>query len=261
MNVATKPSEIADLPPDNATRQRILLIGALQVLLVTSIAGVLGYLFFQLEPLIVARNELERRLETTRTEFKTAEHQLAVAKRRLEELESTQASILGFLEQVSNRQKLRLFDRDVNWEKTKSRLIALPAGKRKNAVFGALLLAWKEVPFKLGGTSVKSGIDSTRFMILVLQLAGVEVPSDSKRRPSEVMMSYFKRTTSPEPGDLMFFKGDTGSFVLMYLDQGFAGGHGVGIGTMGIGEEVMVLDSKNIRTKQYPFLGYWQVRY
>ena len=75
------------------------------------------------------------------------------------------------------------------------------------------------------------------------------------------MMQTFKKVDSPEPGDLMFFTGNVGSFAMIYLSEGRPGGQGVCIGTFETGQPVQIIDSTDINTPVYPFIGYYRVNY
>jgi hypothetical protein len=80
-------------------------------------------------------------------------------------------------------------------------------------------------------------------------------------RLSSAMMRQFARVESPLPGDLIFYRGNVGSFVVMYLGPGAAAGKGTAVGTLQTGEEVQILDTANINTPVYPFIGIFRVPY
>lgn len=177
------------------------------------------------------------------------------------DLTLTQESVLDFLAKVTSSQRIQLIDSDVNWDQTKKEVLGLPPGQRKQAVLGGILLAWKEIPFGLSGNSLTEGIDSPRFIRLVLSQVGIEIPDEPNRRLSETIMSKFSRTDTPKPGDLIFYRGNIGSFVMIYLAQGKPGGQGICVGTLQPGAPVQIMDSSNITTGTHPFLGYYRVGY
>lgn len=177
------------------------------------------------------------------------------------DLRQTQIGILNFLGGVTSNEQIRLIDRSVDWSKTKVNVINMPNGPRKAAVLDALLLAWKDLPFSLGNRSLGTGLDSPHFIDVVLRSEGIHVAQRTGERLSDSMMREFKIVDHPLPGDLIFYHGNVGSFALMYIGPGAADGKGVAVGTLQTGEEVMVVDTKNINTPVYPFIGYFRVPY
>src|SRR5262249_46316589 len=115
----------------------------------------------------------------------------------LAELSVTQASILDALASVNPLGTQRSIAAEEDWKDAIETIKNLPAGQRKKALFVATVLAWKKIPFRLGGKSLTTGIDSTNFVKYVLLKAGVDVPDVPGVRPSEVMMERFKRTETP----------------------------------------------------------------
>jgi NlpC/P60 family len=177
------------------------------------------------------------------------------------DLRQSQIGILNFLGGVTSGEEIRLIDRSVDWSSTKANIIGMPSGARKDAVLDALLLAWKDLPFSLGNDSLAKGLDSPHFIDVVLQNAGIHVAQRAGERLSDAMMREFERVNQPLPGDLIFYHGNVGSFVLMYIGPGSADGKGVAVGTLQTGEEIQVVDTKNINTPAYPFIGYFRVPY
>jgi hypothetical protein len=178
-----------------------------------------------------------------------------------DELLQTQESVLDFLGGVTSGDRIRLIDPSVNWTQTKKYLVNMPAGPQKTAVLTAVLLAWKDLPFSLDNHSLASGLDSPHFIGIVLSNVGVPVQKGPNERLSDAMMRQFKKVDSPMPGDLIFYKGNVGSFVMMYLAPGSADGKGVAVGTLQTGEEVQIVDTVHINTPVYPFIGYFRVPY
>lgn len=177
------------------------------------------------------------------------------------ELRATQEDILDFLAKVTSEEQIRLFDPDVDWNNTKKRILDLPPGKRKQAVFAAILLAWKEIPFELNKQSLSLGFDSPRFIRFVLSQVGIEI-ADRPGIPLSVrMMQIFKQVETPLPGDLIFYRGQVGNFVFMYLAEGNPYGKGVGVGMVGKIFPLLIVDTVNVNSLYYPFVGYFRVKY
>jgi hypothetical protein len=151
---------------------------------------------------------------------------------QLRSLEKSRSEIFEFLGQVSSSSHLPFLDQDVDWQRTRSRILAMTPSPRQSALLYAILLSWKKTPFKFGGDSLEAGIDSPRFVLLVLGLAGVrDLPkpkpaADWKTgdpRVSDLVLEHFpSATTAPEPGDLMstFVSGSAGRLITFYLGEG-----------------------------------------
>jgi len=202
---------------------------------------------------------LEEQSDTLERTVKELQEQIQRLRGETKDLTQTQEGVLDFLAKVTRSQQIQLIDSDVNWDQTKKQVLALPAGQRKQAVLGAILLAWKKIPFGLTRNSLAEGIDSPRFVRSVLAQVGIEISDEPNRRLSESIMSRFSKVETPEPGDLIFYRGNIGSFVMIYLAQGKPGGQGICVGTLQPGEPVQIMDSSNITTGSHPFLGYYRV--
>lgn len=177
------------------------------------------------------------------------------------ELRATQEDILDFLAKVTSEEQIRLFDPDVDWNRTKKRILDLPPGKRKQAILAAILLAWKEIPFELNQESLSLGFDSPRFIRFVLSQVGLEI-ADTPGIPLSVnMMQIFEQVENPLPGDLIFYRGQVGNFAFIYLSEGSSNGKGVGIGTLQRIFPLLIMDTVNVNTQFFPFIGYFRVRY
>ncbi len=177
------------------------------------------------------------------------------------ELIATQDDILEFLEQVTSKEKIQLLDPNVDWEKTKNRIISLSPGKRKQAVFAAILLAWQDIPFELNEESLSLGFDSPRFLRFVLSQVGIAIESEPGIPLSVILMSSFEKVEDPLPGDLMFYRGQVGNFGFIYLSEGRPDGQGVGVGTLQEVAPLQIIDTSNINTPFFPFIGYFRVNY
>jgi cell wall-associated NlpC family hydrolase len=180
---------------------------------------------------------------------------------RVNELKTTEAQVLQFIGDVTSAANIRLVDPSVDWEATKEAILSMPAGTRKGAVLGAILLAWKDLPFSTKNRDLSSGLDSPHFIDVILRQFGVQVRTAPGQRLSEAMMSAFEKVDRPLPGDLLFYRGNVGNFVVMYLAPGSPAGNGVAIGTLQTGEEIQVIDTTNINTRAYPFVGAFRVSY
>jgi hypothetical protein len=226
----------------------ISLVGFLIVL------GSIVYSSIQLTRLEQKRQELEQQ----QTQLKSS---IASLQQKTADLTLTQGYVLDFVGGVAAKENLRMLDPDVNWDVTKQQLVDMPVGPRKAAVFKGILLAWKAVPFSLNNTGMKSGLDSPHFINVILSNSGVVVNEKPGQRLSDAMMSQFEKVDHPLPGDLAFFHGNVGSFVLMYMAPGTASGQGVALGTLQTGEEVQITDLSNINVAHYPFIGFYRVPY
>ena len=224
------------------------LVGAVVVL------GALAYAAMQLRTLERERARLE-------AEVRTLADSVATLRRSTQGLVRTQDAVLDFLGGVTATERIRLVDPSVDWPATKARILAMEPGARKNAILAAILLAWKELPFSTENRGLGRGLDSPHFIDVVLSRTGVRVTQRPGERLSDAMMRSFQRVDAPLPGDLIFYRGNVGSFVVMYVGPGAPEGKGVAVGTLQTGEEVQVLDTANINTPVYPFIGYFRVPY
>jgi NlpC/P60 family len=231
--------------------RRAALVSLVGILIVL---GGMAYAIFNL-------SRLERQRQLLEIEKKSLADSVKNVETRTRELQQTEESVLDFLGGVTSKEKFRLIDPSVDWPRTKATILAMDAGPRKSAVLDAILLAWKNLPFSLEDRSLGRGLDSSHFMNVVLSSTGVHVQQRKDERLSDAMMGQFQKVDSPLPGDLIFYHGNVGSFVLMYIGPGSPEGKGVAIGTLQTGEEVMVLDTKNVNASVYPFIGFFRVPY
>jgi cell wall-associated NlpC family hydrolase len=246
-------SEALDAKLDELAKgsKRAATISLLGFLLVLISMGYAAYKLTQLEKekeaLTYQRDQLAREVTDLQS--------------RANELLKTQKGVLDFLGGVTNGERIRLVDPSVNWASVEKYIDALPAGKRKSAILTALLLAWKDLPFSLNDRTLLTGLDSPHFINSIISQLGIHVEVSPKERLSDAMMRQFKRADSPLPGDLIFYRGNVGSFVLMYIGPGSPAGKGVAVGTLQTGEELQVVDTEHINTPVYPFIGYFRVPY
>lgn len=204
---------------------------------------------------------VEAEVSSKRAEVGRLEAEVSAAEREVEDLTSSQRDALDFLARVTAQESIRLIGEDVDWPRIRDGIVGLQPGRRKQAVLGGILLAWRDIPFRLAGKDMTTGFDSPRFVQFVLGRVGIEVKSEPGERLSVAMMRRFAQTRSPEPGDLLFYKGEIGHFVMIYLGPGAPGGQGVCLGTFETGQPVQIMDSVHFNTTTYPFIGYFGVTY
>lgn len=210
---------------------------------------------------VAGLKSLEQQRATLSSEVSSFEQKVSALRARATDLESTQSDLLAFLGDVTSQESIRFVDPGVDWISAKATILSLPAGPRKSVVLSAILLAWKAVPFSLENRGLSRGLDSPHFVNSVLSRYGVDVAPNSGERLSDAMMRTFEKAESPEPGDLLFYRGNVGSFVVIYVAPGKPGGHGVAVGTLQTGEELRILDTASMNTAVYPFIGVFKVPY
>lgn len=205
--------------------------------------------------------ELESRNKSLAAAMAAAEQQKIELEKSVSSLKSDQTQLLDFIVQIADNKKISILDKSVSWNHVKDELLKLPAGDRKKALLISMLLAWKDIPFTLGGGSASAGFDSPRFMNFVLSEAGAGVTPKSGQRMSDALMEKYIKTDAPQPGDLVFYKGQIGSFGLIYLSHGKDGANPVGIGTLQAHSPLQIISLSNINTRDFPMIGYYKVIY
>ncbi len=223
--------------------------------------GALVYAGIQLKHLdeeIVAKRQEVEKLEQTASE---GELKIRELQERIENLEVSQADILDFFSEVMSRDNIERFDPSVDWSRVKSTILDLPAGDRKKAVLLALLYAWKDVPFTMGGESLAEGFDSPRFIRRVLEDVGVTIETEPGTRLSVSLMTMGKKIEDPMPGDLVFFEGIVGNFGFIVLAPDDGDQAAVGVGTLQKIAPLQVISMANINTPHFPMIGYFRVVY
>jgi cell wall-associated NlpC family hydrolase len=206
-------------------------------------------------------NEKKEEISLYETKMRDMEYLTSNLQKEFNNLSQTQGFLLDFLGEVTSDEKIHLLDPTVDWEEVKKQLINLEPGKRKQAIFIALLLAWKDIPFKMGGKALSAGFDSPRFLRYVLYKVGIEINDEPGVRLSDTLMKSFEKVEKPFPGDLVFYKGIVGSFGLMYISDGGSSGSPVGIGTLQRISPLQVINLENINTPYFPLIGYYRVNY
>jgi hypothetical protein len=197
-----------------------------------------------LDSLIVAR---EKELEQARTA-----------------LDSTQAGMLSFIADLSRRGEIQLLDSSVDWDDVQEHILAMPPGRRRNAVLSAILYAWKTIPFGATGNSAVTGFNSPRFALRVLEHVGIKIdtlPGVQLIGPQLLRRFPHISKSAARLGDLMVFqwtplgRGTPSTAVLMLLAPGRPQGYGIGIGMLNTGAPVQVIDTSCEPGRNCPYLG------
>jgi len=181
----------------------------------------------------------------------------------IEDMKGDEKKLTNFLIQLiksSSTNSVTNYE-DVDWEKLTIFLTHLPSGKRKTAIFISLLMTWKEIPFELGQMNPSLGFDSPSFLSYVIEQVGISVESGNNQFLSSAMMRRFQRVDKPLPGDLIFYRGQTGNFGLMYVCDCTTDGKGLAIGTLQKISSLSIYQMKNINTQSFPLVGFFRVNY
>jgi hypothetical protein len=232
---------VEDLRKASLHNALLSLLGVLIVL------ASLGYSAYQLH-----------RLENTLSD---KQRQVKELTEKIGSLTNTQSSLLDFLGSVTGQENISILDPGVSWQKVKTQIIQMPAGKRKDAVLAGILFAWKDIPFTMGSNNPGSGFDSPRFLQHVLEKAGVSIPTTPGERLSDTMMKTFEKTGQPLPGDLAFFKGQVGSFGFILASPGDDKMAPVGIGTLQKTAPLQIISLSSVNAPHFPLIGYFRVKY
>lgn len=80
----------------------------------------------------------------------------------------------------------------------------------------------RNLPYRMGGNSLKTGIDCSHFVYRVFTEAGYKVPY----RSSYALAHSVRRVKTPQPGDLVLYHGHVGIYVGkgMMIHHGRSGG-------------------------------------
>lgn len=241
-----------------ASSRRAVILSALGAVIVI---GSLAYSAYKLIDMEKAVAKKQRQIAVLDVEVKEREARIASLTNTLEGLRNTQDDLLDFLAKVTDESQVSILDPAVDWNAVKSDIEKLPPGRRKQAILTAILLAWKEIPFTMGKQSVGKGFDSPRFIEYVLSRNGVRINKKPDERMSDALMRTFKKVEKPRPGDLVFYRGQVGSFGFIYLSDGGPSGSGVGIGTLQAIAPLQIISLNNINTPYFPQIGYFRVVY
>jgi cell wall-associated NlpC family hydrolase len=200
-------------------------------------------------------------IQSLKEKAKSYQQRLQLSENKLQNLQETQDSVLDFLVSVTDQNNIHILDSSVNWDEVKKQLSALPAGDRKNALLNSILLAWKDIPFTMGKESLSGGFDSPRFLRYVLKTVGLKINNVNGQRASDILMNKFQKVDKPMVGDLVFFKGQVGSFGFILLSIGDTDSEHVSIGTLQKSAPLQIISMGNINTQYFPLRGYFRVIY
>jgi hypothetical protein len=203
----------------------------------------------------------EKKINSLLKQSKDLINQIEQTESKVQDLRKTESSILDFLVSVADKNKVHILDESVDWNEVKRQLSNLPYGDRKNALLNAILLAWKDIPFTMGGRNIRAGFDSPRFLQFVLETVNLNIETVRGQRLSDTMMQRFEKVNHPRVGDLVFFKGQVGSFGFILLSVGSRDEEHVGIGTLQRIAPLQIISMGNINTPYFPLRGYYQVIY
>lgn len=206
-------------------------------------------------------DEKKKELEELQIKIQNYEEEANQIQSKIQSLKYTQNSLLDFLVSVTGKDNINILDPSVNWDNVKRQIDELPAGKRKNAILNAMLLAWKDIPFTMAQENVTTGFDSPRFIRYVLRTVGIDVEIVGGERLSDTLMKTFETVDKPRPGDLVFFRGQVGSFGFILAFVGEDDEEHVGIGTLQRIAPLQIISMHNINTQYFPLRGYYRVVY
>ena len=241
----------------------------------SAIISLIGILIF-ITSLVFASYNLfnsNKELKRVKVELKKSSDSLSKQKKAVAELKSRVAGLkldesqlnqylITLIESTQANQGNAFADGEsIDWGSVKKTIISLPSGKRKLALTIALLTTWKQIPFELGKNTPKSSFDSPGYIQYVLKQTGVNISRNTAEPLSVTIMKRYKKVDEPLPGDLIFYKGQIGSFGFFYLAPGTANGQGIAIGTLQAASPLGIYDTININTEYFPFIGYYRVEY
>ena len=214
----------------------------------------------ELIELNLEKDRQERQLQDVQAEVENSQKEAAQLRKKVEDLSSTQQSLLDFLTSVTDPGRIHILSESVPWEEVKRQIGDIRGGKRKNAILHGLLLAWKDIPFSLGGKSTLE-FDSPGFLAYVLNSVGINIVPQENTFLSVTLMNQFEKTDHPKPGDLVFFRGAVGNFGFILAAVGTSFSEHVGIGTLETVNPLQVLSLNEINVRHFPLRGYYRVRY
>ena len=119
------------------------------------------YSYFQIR-------SLQIQIEDKMHELVELQNKIQEYNEEISKLSSTQESLLDFLAAVTEEENISILNISGDWKKVKNEIMGLEAGKRKDAILIAILLAWKDIPFSLVQESIRAGFDSPSFLRYVL---------------------------------------------------------------------------------------------
>ncbi len=222
-----------------------------------------GSLFYSFKKIGDLKNQISE-LNQKKSELIDQINQKSSVKVGLEKdinnLFATQQSIFNFLASITKSNKIKFIGPNIDWPKVEKELIVMQSGKRKEAIFGAIIMASVGTSFKLGKGSFAEGFDSSRFIEYVLSQAGVQIKRHPTKYLSETIMEQCTKVGEPKLGDLLFYKGQIGNFGLFYLGPGNPAGKGIAVGALGLDNPCVIIDTSSINPV-FEFIGYFRVNY
>jgi len=259
----SKELELKRLLSDLAAKERRARNRSVLYIIVPILVGSLwlGLSLYKVQKLEESSFELQKQVNRLTERANGLEEKSKALSAEIKALTLTDKNVLENIKNIPQANRSRFLDANVNLDELIDQITILPLGERRRAVLLALVLASKVIPDGLDKDLYIIGFDSSQFIRFVLSQGGTNIDYQLNRHLSETMMQRFQRVESPMPGDLMFYRGDVGNFVMMYLGKGAPNGQGICVGTFKTGRDVRIMDSSSFDTSAYPFIGYYRVDY
>ncbi len=153
---------------------------------------------------------------------------------------------------------LKGYRKPENWVSVINSIKIMPSNDRKRAIVNALLLAKEHPRFDLYGKDVQSGFNSPELIKYILQTVGLSIKNNG-RLASVALMETATPIDTPEPGDLVFYKGKQGNFGLFIIYIGENDSSSIGVGTLQKNYPGAIYDL--VMNSNYPKIGYFHVAY
>jgi cell wall-associated NlpC family hydrolase len=240
---------------NQAPLKRFSIIGAVILTIIIILLIATSYTLYSLRTEL---NEKQAAMETLAREAEERERKVAELEGKIKNLVDTQAEVLRSTANILESKKIQNIRQDVDWNSTLNDIVNMEPGKRKVAVVTSILLAIKQLKFRLGGRNPRQGFDSPGFIQYVFSFVEMDMPSQPGKMLSVSMMETCSEVSEPKAGDLMFFEGRPGNFVLLYLSPGKEGSPGVGAGHLGTNLSTGIYDTFQFKGK---FKGYYRPPY
>ena len=231
----------------------------------SAIISLIGIVIFIASLLFASYNlyTANKNLKNTQKELHNVSDSLKKEKIRISALKHDETQLNQYLIKLLNSTQINQGNpiSSVNWDSIKSTIVNLPSGRRKLALTIALLTTWKEIPFELSKNSPKSSFDSPGYIQYVLKQVDINIERNPREPLSATLMKGFKKVDRPLPGDLVFYKGQVGSFGLIYLSPGTKNTGGIAIGTLQAALPLSIYNLDEMNTAYFPLIGYFRVNY
>jgi len=199
--------------------------------------------------------EQEQEKEALMIQVSDLEKMVQQLQAEVESLQSTEADALQSALWILAKEDVLSTGAESNTNEILRTVSAMDASPRKTATIASLILSLKKPRFRLGGHSLAYGFDSPEWANFVLELIDKKVEKTPNVFLSETMMETFTKVDSPQVGDLMFFDGNPGNFVLFYLGTSDSGSPGIGVGHLSRSQKAGIYDTKTFTGR---FLGYYR---